>query len=101
VFTKGTLGGEPRHCPPRLEAFSQLLPIDWRTHPVPAGTAVRGKGPMNRQKSLGVARRFAATPPSFTFSRGLVSILGAVIESLMLPVFDSREKLGVVFQMWT
>ncbi len=90
VFTEGTLGGEPRHGPPRLEAFSHLLPIDWRTHPVPTGTEVRGNGPMNRQKSPGVARRCEATHPSFPFSCGLVRILGAVIEPFMLPVFDSR-----------
>ena len=29
MLTVGTLGGKTRHGPPRLEAFSYLLPIDW------------------------------------------------------------------------
>jgi hypothetical protein len=49
---------------------------------------------MNGKKALRLGGRFKTTHPSLPLTRGLVGVLGAVIESLMLTMFDPREELG-------
>jgi len=48
---------------------------------------------MSREETPGVGGRFKAPQPSVTFASGLMRVLRAVIEPLMLAMLDARQQL--------
>ena len=62
---------------------------------MPAWTEMLGDGAMGREEALGVARRLKPLHASLALARGVVGVLGAMIERPVLAMFHSGKKLAL------
>jgi hypothetical protein len=70
-----------------------LLAVCWGRTPMPVWSKVLGNGTIRGEKPLGVPWRFEPLHAPLALTRGLVGVLGAVIEIPMLAVFYPQEHL--------
>src|SRR5262245_23733721 len=75
---------------------------------MPARSKVLGDRPIRREKSLRVPRGFKPLHAAFSLPRGLVRVLGAVVEVPVLAVLAPRQHLTLrctvafdVYRDWT
>jgi hypothetical protein len=71
-----------------------LLPVGRSRPEVSAWAEVLGDRPIRGEEALGVTRRLKALHPSFPLPRGLMGVLGAVIQIAMPAVLDAGQELS-------
>jgi hypothetical protein len=72
-----------------------LLPVYARREAVASGTEMLGNRPICREKSLGMPWGLEALHPSLPLARGLMGVLGTVIEVPMLAMLHSRQDVAL------
>jgi hypothetical protein len=81
--------------PPGGEALGSGLAIGFGGQAVAARAEVTGNRAVRGEEPLRMPRRFEPAHASLAFARGLVRILGPVVQSPVLPVLDAREDLAL------
>jgi len=78
-----------------MSAHKLTMPLTvlGRGEPMPTGAEVLGDGPIGGEKALGMPGRFEPLHAPLPLARGLVRILGTVIEVFVLAVFHARQNL--------
>jgi hypothetical protein len=94
--------GRARDFLPVLESLGHLLAVRGSGKPMPSRSEVLGNRTIRGEETLGVPGRLKSLHPLLPLARGLMRILGAVIEVAVLAVLHTRENLplrgAVVFE---
>jgi hypothetical protein len=84
---------EARDVLPGEESLLHLSTVLGGREQVASRPEVLSNGTVGRQEALGVTRGFKALHAPLPLTRGLVRVLGAVVEVAVLPVFYARHNL--------
>jgi hypothetical protein len=80
---------------PNLEALEHLLAVLAGRKQVASRAEVLGDEAKRRQETLGVPRGFEPLHALLPLARGLVRVLGAVVQISVLPMFHPRQNLSL------
>jgi hypothetical protein len=85
----------PRDLIPPLASFLHLFAVLRRGKSMTSWSEMLGDGTIRGEKALGVARRLKPLHAPFPLAGGLVGVLCAVVEVVVLAMLDPREDLAL------